>query len=183
MNKVIISFLLVSSLAGCTMNAVQYQPDFNLVNHLKDQDIQSINIGDITAENPKVNKISLRGSPMVSTFNNSYADYLEVALKEQLTQANLYDAASTIEISGSLLDNRVDAMGLRVGVANISARFVVDSSGETVYDKTISIYHEWPSSFSGAIAIPNAQINYPGAIQKLISKFMRDQELLDVVKK
>lgn len=183
MNKIIISFFLVSSLAGCTMNAVQYQPDFNLVNHLKDQEIQSINIGDITAENPKVNKISLRGSPMVSPFNNSYADYLEAALREQLTQANLYDNSSSIEISGSLLENSVDAMGFTVGVANISARFVVDKSGETVYNKTISIRYEWPSSFVGAVAIPNAQNNYPEAIKKLIFKFMRDQEFLDVVKK
>jgi hypothetical protein len=183
MNKLITSFLLVCSLSGCTMNAVQYQPDFNLVNHLKDQDLQAIAVGDITEANPQVNKINLRGSPMVSPFNNSYADYLEVALVEQLTQANLYDSSSSINISGSLLENDVNTMGFTVGIANISARFIVDKSGATVYDKVISIRYEWPSSFVGAVAIPNAQNNYPAAIKKLISKFMRDQEFLDVTEK
>ncbi|MFT5722267.1 MAG: hypothetical protein ACI9W6_002593, partial [Motiliproteus sp.] len=37
--------------------------------------------------------------------------------------------------------------------------------------------------FIGAIAIPNAQNNYPKAVQKLISKLMSDQNFITAVSK
>lgn len=182
MYKIIISILLVGLMSGCTMNAVNYQPDFNLVNEMKDQDLKKINIGEITSENPKVNKISIRGSSMVSPFNSSYADYLEVALREQLQQADLYSKSSSITIFGELLINKINAAGFSVGTADISAQFKVEDSGEILFDKVVAINHEWASSFVGAVAIPNAQNNYPLAVQKLISKLMSDPEFLYSVK-
>jgi hypothetical protein len=163
------------------MNAVQYQPDFNLVNDMKDNDLKKMNIGEISASNQKVNKISIRGSSMVSTFNSSYADYLEVALREQLQQADLYDASSFIIITGNLLTNKVNAAGFSVGTADISSQFIVESSGNVVFDKVITITHEWESSFVGAIAIPNAQNNYPLAVRKLVVKLMSDSDFISSV--
>lgn len=179
-NKLFI-VLMVSLVSGCSMNTVQYQPDFNLVNDMKDNDLQKMSVGDISSKNPKVNKVSIRGSSMVSTFDNSYAKYLEAALREQLQQANLYDFSSTILIAGELLTNKVNAAGFSVGTAEISARFEVLNSDKVIFDKVVTITHEWDSSFVGAIAIPNAQNNYPIAIQKLISKLMTDQDFISSV--
>lgn len=183
MYKILFSIVMIGLMSGCTMNAVQYQPDFNLVNDMKDNELKKMNVGEISSASPKVNKISVRGSSMVSTFNNSYADYLEVALREQLQQADLYDASSSIAIAGELLTNKINAAGFSVGTATISAQFKVESSGYVVFDKVISIMHEWESSFVGAIAIPNAQNNYPIAVQKLITKLMSDPDFISSVKR
>lgn len=181
MYKIITSMIIVGLMSGCTMNAVQYQPDFNLVNDMKENELQKMNVGEISSVNQKVNKISIRGSSMVSTFNNSYAEYLKVALREQLQQASLYDATSLIVITGDLLSNEVNAMGFSVGTADISAQFKVVSSGNVVFDKIVSITHEWESSLIGAIAIPNAQNNYPIAVQKLVAKLMSDSDFISSV--
>lgn len=181
MKKILFSILMVSLVSACSMNTVQYQPDFNLVNEMKDSNLQKMSVGDISSKNPNVNKVSIRGSSMVSTFNNSYAKYLEVALREQLQQANLYDSSSAISIAGELLTNKVNAAGFSVGTAEISARFEVLNSDKVIFDKVVTIAHEWDSSFVGAIAIPNAQNNYPIAIQKLISKLMTDQDFISSV--
>lgn len=182
MYKVLISMVIVGLMSGCTMNAVQYQPDFNLVNDMKDNEFKKMNVGEISSNNPKVNKVSIRGSSMVSTFNNSYADYLEVALREQLQQADLYDASSIVVITGDLLINKVNTSGFSIGTAEISAQFKVESSDNIVFDKIISIAHEWESSFLGVIAIPNAQNNYPVAVQKLVAKLMSDPDFISSVK-
>ncbi len=181
MYKILISLMIVGLTSGCTMNAVQYQPDFNLVNDMKDNELKKMNVGEISSDNQKVNKITIRASSMVSTFNNSYADYLAVALREQLQQADLYDATSTIVITGNLLVNEVNTSGFSVGIAEISAQFKVESSGKVVFDKTFSIVHEWESSFMAAIAVPNAQNNYPIAVQKLVAKLMSDSNFISAV--
>jgi hypothetical protein len=181
MYRMILSLLALGFMSGCTMNAVQYQPDFNLVSELKDQNIRSISVGDISNKEPALNRISLRGSPMVSTYSNSYADYLEAAIKEQLLQSGLYEESSTIEISGELLENKVSVASFSIGTANISARFIVKNSENIRFNKIVAIEHQWPSSFVGAIAIPNAQNNYPLAVQKLINKLMSDSEFISAV--
>ncbi|MEH6627793.1 MAG: hypothetical protein V7739_15210 [Motiliproteus sp.] len=182
MYKIISTAIFLAFLSGCSMNAVQFQPDFDLVNELKDKDISKLVVGDITSTDPKVDQVSLRGSPMISPYNKSYADYLEVALKEQLVQANLYDKASTIEIRGELLENSVSAAGISTGTADLSARFEVRSNGDITFDKVKTIKHEWESSFVGAIAIPNAQNNYPVAVQKLILALMSDPDFIKAAK-
>lgn len=74
-------------------------------------------------------------------------------------------------------------MGFSVGTADLSAKFIVTDSDNVVFYKIITIRHKWDSSFIGAIAIPNAQNNYPKAVQKLISKLMSDQNFITAVSK
>jgi len=183
MYKKLFSILMVGFISACSMNTVQYQPDFNLVNDMKDSEMQEMSVGKISSQNSEVNKVSIRGSSMVSTFNNSYAEYLEVALREQLQQAGLYNASSTISIVGELLTNQINAMSFSIGTADISAKFKVLNSGNVIFDKVVTIRHQWDSSFVGAIAIPNAQNNYPIAVQKLISKLMSDRDFISAVQR
>lgn len=174
-----ISVLTLAS--GCSMNAVHYQPDFDLVNEMKDRKSAEMGVGEIATPDPRVNKLSIRGSAMVSTHNQSYGDYLKVAIQEQLKQAGLYQDSSPIVITGELLGNKINAAGFSVGTAHISARFVVQKTAVTVFDKLVSIEHEWESSFLGAVAIPNAQNNYPIAVQKLITELMSDDDFVTAV--
>ena len=183
MYKALGTTLIVFLLSGCSINAVQYQPDFEIVNNLKDRELNEVGVGNISSTDSRVNKISLRGTSMVSPYNKSYEAYIKEALEEQLKQADLFNPMSQIEIRGELLSNNVNAAGISVGTAFISARFEVVESNEIKFDKVISIGHEWDSSFMGAVAITNAQNNYPIAIQKLISALMNDVDFIGAIKK
>lgn len=182
MYKILIGCLILALTSGCSMKAPPYQPDFNIVNDLNNEEVQDLNVGNFSSQDPKLDKLSLRGSPMLSQHNNSYSDYLEEALKEQLKQANIFDPKSDIEIRGKLLENVVDAKGIVIGTANISAKFEVVKGSVVKFDKVKTIKHEWKSSFVGAIAIPKAAENYAKAVKILIVSLMSDPDFIAAIK-
>lgn len=168
--------LLLTTVAGCAnLNAVQFQPDFNLVNDLKDMNIGGIAVDDFASQD---DKITIRGASMASPFDGSYGAYLKNALKEQLAQAGLLDESSNIRISGDLLINDIDA-GAGQGKTVVSARFVVIRDKAEVYNKVHTVNHLWDSFFSANVALPNAQASYPVAIQKILKSLFSDNELKD----
>jgi len=181
-SKRLLSLISILIISGCTSFAPPYQPDFELVNKLKSTDLPAMKTGEFTEQNELVNKITIRGGPMVSPYEKSYAKYLEKALEEELKQSELWDKSSNIVISGTLLINELDGSGISVGESDMSANFIVTKNGNKLYDKTHTIHHEWESSFVGAIAIPAAQNNYPISIQKLLVKFLSDEEFLTIIK-
>ncbi len=180
--KLTIVFIAIILASGCSSVAPQYQSDFSLINDLKEMNIPPLKSGTFL-DHESVNSITLRGGAMTSPFNNSYAEYLKKALEEDLKQSGHWDSHSKIIISGELVKNELDASGFSIGESDITAKFIVSKDNDIIYDKTHSIHHEWESSFVGAIAIPNAQNNYPVSIQKLLRKFFSDGDLLAVLKK
>lgn len=108
-------------------------------------------------------------------FNDSFSGYLKEALQRELESAGRYRADSSLNISGVLLDNRLDA-GVDVGTAMLSARFNVTKSATTVYDKTLTAQSRWESSFLGAVAVPAAVRNYVGTFQKLLYQLFSDPD-------
>ena len=176
----VILFALVLT-HGCSTMAPQYQPDFELVNTLKDVDLEKMQVGKFTSASSSIDRVTVRGGSLVSPFNESYSAYLENALSEELKQSELWGSGADIIITGELLQNDLDGSGFSVGEADLSARFEVSKEGGEVYRKVHTIHHEWDSSFIGAVAIPNAINNYPIAVQKLIGEFLLDIELLKAV--
>jgi hypothetical protein len=161
--------------------APQYQSDFETIDTLKDRPLAEMRVGEFSSSSLAVDQVSVRGSNLVSPFGGSYSAYVRNALSEELKQSSLWDDASDIVIEGELLQNDVDAYGISVGTADLSARFRVYRRGQQVYDKVHSVQHEWESSLFGNVAVPNAVHNYPLAVQKLINAFLLDTELLNVV--
>lgn len=182
--KLIILIILTTQIFACsTLDIGQYQPDFNTVNNLKDIDSKSMAVGDFSEADPKLNKVSLRGTPMTSQHDGSYGKYLKYSLEEQLAQADILSDKSNFIISGTLLENDVSAAGVSTGSAKLAAQFVISESGKEIYNQEHEIYHEWESSFVGAIAIPRAQENYPIAVKKLINDFLSDEDVIKYLSK
>jgi len=181
MRIVFLALVLSIFISGCSVVAVQYQPDFQLVNELNDSGIEGVNLGDFSESDESLNKVTLRASPMISPYEGSYGLYLKNALKEQLFQSKLFDQGAPIKISGVLLKNYFNASGVNVGKANLAARFIAMRGDREVYNEIHEISHEWESSFMGSIAIPNAQNNYPVAVQKLIRDFLADPDFITAV--
>lgn len=179
--KVILLTVLAFVLSACTTTAPPFQPDFSSTNQLKAEDINKLSVGEFTAAEEKVEKISIRGGKMKSPYG-SYTSYLETALTESLRQADLWDGVSNFRVSGVLEKNDFDASGISIGEADMSVRFVVTKGEDEVYNKVHTVHHEWESSFMGAIAIPNALQNYSVVVQKVLAKLFEDEEFIQAVK-
>lgn len=186
MNRFVIYLLAIMAVtigSGCTMMAPQYTASIDNVQTLKNIGNFTAKVGEFSSskESGNANPISIRGSSLASPYQNSYANYLSEALKQELSLANKLSADSELELSGILLKNDIDAA---MGTANsqISARFTVKKNGAINYDQVKSIRHEWESSFVGAIAIPRAVQEYSIMVQKFLAQLYADNAFVNALK-
>lgn len=129
--------------------------------------------GDGAAE---VERLSLRTYGFTSPYEGSFVAHLREAMKSELENAALYDAASALRVEAQLQANTLDISSSSKGIAVAQARFVL-RDGQTVrYDKVIRVTHEWHSSFIGAIAIPAGAQNYATMIQKLLGTLFAGED-------
>ncbi len=173
--------LVFSFMSGCTMNSVRYQPDSAITAVLKGGGALPIAVANIVTLDARLNSLSVRGSRMISPYNDSYGEYLTQALVDQLAPANLYRPVSEIQLRGELLENNLSAVA-SAGSAHITARFEILRNDKVVFNEVKSIEHNWDSSLVGAIAIPAAQKNYPIAVKKLVLALMSDPDFINAVK-
>lgn len=177
-----LALILIFTMTGCSMKGNKFNPDFNSINDLKDNNLKSMTVQKQNLKKEKDETIGLRAVNMTSPYGGSFSKYLEISLEEQLKQALIYNIQSDIKISAILLKNDVSISGFSIGEANLSANFIVINKNKKIYEKEHSIHHEWTSSFIGQIAIENAIENYPIAMQKLIDSFLLDKDLIKVTK-
>lgn len=170
--------------SGCAMVAPQYSASLDNVQALKDAGNYTAKVGEFQAGKDKAyaNPISIRGSTLMSPYNNSYANYVAEALKQELSFAKKLSPDAGTEITGIVLKNDIDATGVNVGITEIEARFIVRRADQVRYDQVKAVKHEFPSSFAGAIAIPKAVQEYSVAVQKLLSLVYKDQAFVDALK-
>ncbi|RZL00738.1 MAG: hypothetical protein EOP36_14490 [Rubrivivax sp.] len=170
-------------MSGCAMKAPPYQPAIDNVQVLQRAKVRPANLGEFAVKPGAVGaeEIKLRANTMSSPVGSSFASYLGDALKQELEMANLLDAKSGFQVSGTLLGTDIDtAMGTASGYAE--ARFVVKQDGQVRFDKVKRGEHQWESSFVGAVAIPAAQMNYPIVLQHLLSSLYSDIDFQNSLK-
>lgn len=172
--------LLVIAISGCSMYTPPYATSIDNNQLIKRSGIQPLTVGTFAADK-KLNKISLRGSPMRSSVGEGYGEYLSDALTQELKLAKLWSAVSTNEVSGEILENDIDISGFSKGDGVISVKFMVKSNDAIVFDKVVSAKTDIESSFIGAIAIPNGQANYAVLIQELIKNLFSDQDFINAL--
>jgi hypothetical protein len=174
---------LAAMASGCAMTAPRYTASIDNVQKLKDGAIQPARVGTFRADPEKDNAktISLRGSSLASPYNNSYAEYLAEALKQELSMAGKLAPDAQIEVSGVLQKNDI-SIPISTGTGDITARFIVTRGGAVRYDQVKSIHDQWESSFVGAIAIPRAQEQYPVMVQKLLAELYADPAFVQALK-
>jgi hypothetical protein len=171
------------ALTGCSMMAPQYTASLENVQKIKDSGIQTTKVGkfEFTAGKGNANPISLRGNPMKSPYDGSYARYLEEALKQELSLAGKLKPDASVEVAGVLQQNDISLPAIGEGSGNIAARFVVTRGGETKYDQVKSVHEVWPSSFVGAVAIPRGQEKYPVVVAKLLAQLYADPAFMQAL--
>lgn len=181
---VLIAPAALALLTGCAGPAPNYAPSIDNVEVFKKSGATPVKTGSITvAPGLKTgNAIQLRANSMVSAVGSNYGDYIAAALRQELELAKLYNAQAPTEVSGTLLENDINAGGFSTSDGTIAVRFVVKRGDQVRFDKTKKITHQWESSFAGAVAIPLAVNNYPVMVQKLIGQLIADPDFVQAVR-
>ncbi len=187
--KFLVSLAAVSVfiLSGCSTIAPQYSGSRENVEALQSMPPTKLSVGRFYDDhNPANNeKLNLRGlNTMSSAYGETYAGYVEQALRQDLTIADRYSSESSLMITGVLKKNNLDiSSSFATGTSICEVEFSVMQNKNSIYKKTLTQNHEWESSFVGAIAIPKAKEEYTVTVQKIINKLFKDQEFIEAMKK
>lgn len=176
---------LLFAVGGCSITANKYTVSTNNIDKLRKSGDSKISVGKFSAEKGKesdINGLTMRGSTFASPYNNSYPDYLQTALQDELSFAGRLGNDSKIVVSGVMLDNKFDGSGINVGMASVSAKIVVMRNGEQKYSKVVKTDHQWESYFAAFNAMPAAQIAYVNMIQKFLGELYADQDFVNAIK-
>ncbi|HQU47591.1 MAG TPA: hypothetical protein PLM09_00445 [Casimicrobiaceae bacterium] len=119
-----------------------------------------------------------RAQVYASPTNDSYAEYIAVAVRSDLAAAGKVDDASPRVLTGSLEANDVSAGSLVTNTATVVVRFKLADGQRTRYDRTLTATDEWESSALGAIAIPRAIQRYVTTVQKLVGMLFADPDFI-----
>ncbi|MBA4214080.1 MAG: hypothetical protein C0449_13470 [Polaromonas sp.] len=172
------------ALTGCaSFVAPTYSPDYPSIDRLKAAQLGKVAVGEFqprSAEAP-VNKITLRGAPFVSS-NGSFAQYLEDAIRSDLTELRVLDPKSETRIDATLLKNDIDVSGINTGEGLMEVRLSVIKRGQTVHDKIYSAKTQFESSFAAAVAVPKGQSEYPRLVRSLLQTIYADPAFITAVK-
>ncbi len=125
--------------------------------------------------------VDIRSNNFSSPLDNSLAKYLQETLSSELRAAGLLDPGSSTVISGQLTKSMVEA-GMSQGAASLGARIKVARAGQTLFDKELVESDAWPSSFLGAVAIPEAANRYAALYRRLVARLLKDEEFRKAVK-
>ncbi|MFO3703766.1 hypothetical protein ACI6Q5_01985 [Xanthomonas codiaei] len=174
-SRILIVVLLCLLLPACvSLQAPRYQPGIDNSAALLRQPL-ALKVGSFgAAAGVENHSLSLRGNPLKSGGDGTYAGYLRDALIDELRTGRALSAGNAAELRGTLTRNIVNAAGVRTGRAQLAARFVVLRDGHVAYDRELAIEHQWEASFIGAVAVSAATDNYGTAVQKLIGALVND---------
>jgi hypothetical protein len=176
-----LGLIAVLFLTACTIQVPPYSADISNVSKLKEGANSPVSVGTIESEK-KLNKISLRGSPLVSSVGNSYGEYIENALLQELKLAKLWSGVAKKQVTGKVIDQDIDVTGFSEGNAFIKVQFVVSEGDTILFEKLITAEHTFDSSFIGAVAIPNGQRSYVELVQKLLKNLYSDKDFITAIK-
>lgn len=156
-------------------------PKAAIVEMARATQLMPVNVGSFKAD-PKLGAdndrgISVRSNTVASPVDGSFAQYLRETLMVDLKASGLYDANSPAVLSGFLTESLLD-VGIDTGRSNLAARFVLTNGSKTLFDKELKASANWPSSFVGAIAIPQGIHQYTDLYHKLIEQLFEDPDYL-----
>lgn len=174
----------VLALAACVhAPAPAYQPGVANLQALR-VNATPIGVDDFVADDGvNDNRLGVRADSMIGGgVDRTFSSYLQHALEVELHTAGRLDPAADLRLSGALTTNRLDANGLSVGHASVSARFVLTRDNRVIYDKVHNADHEWESSFIGALAIPAAMQGYVATVQKLNGQLFSDPAFIEATR-
>jgi hypothetical protein len=179
------TLLIISALASCASFVVPaYSPDYPTVDRLKVANVGKLALGVFQprAAEATVNHITLRGAPFAPP-TGSFAEYLENAMRSDLTELRVLDPGADTRIDAVLLKNDIDVSGLSTGSGIMEVKITVSKKAVPILEKTYDAEIRFESSFAAAVAVPKGQSEYPNLVRALLQKVYADREFLSAISK
>ncbi|HUI61557.1 MAG TPA: hypothetical protein VLX90_15115 [Steroidobacteraceae bacterium] len=172
---------LATLLCGCvTVKVGDHQPSLDTVSGLRDSGIAPLNVADFKLApgvKAEVDRgVSARGTPINPPQGQTFSGYLRNSLVADLKAAGKYDAQAPLSVQAELTANELHAAGFSTASAVLAARFRVMRGDQSLYDKVLRQEESWPSSFAGAIAIPDAINHYTAQYPALLARLYADSD-------
>lgn len=161
------------ALSACAIAQPKYSPQPQVQSTLRNGNFESIGVGSISANDPSLETLTIRGNPLTPT-SGTFSGDIRQALELELSRAGLLLPASQVQISGMLMKNELDGRGMSEGHASVAVEFIVRKDGKETFRSTKTADNSWPSSFVGAKAIPAAAQGYVQTVEKLVTTLVAD---------
>jgi hypothetical protein len=166
-------------LAGCALPALPPpQASLDNIQALRAADVAPMKVGAFSpapGSPTMMDKSILVRAGTQAAPEGSFATYLADTLAAELKGAGRLDPNSSLVLSGVITEAHADA-AMPTASARLAAHFALTRSGQTVFDKTLSVEAQWDSDFVGAVAIPDAFNHYSGLFPQLAAKLFADPQ-------
>ncbi|MFP3568505.1 hypothetical protein SB772_30770 [Paraburkholderia sp. SIMBA_030] len=124
-----------------------------------------------TGEDPADVQTTVRSLRVLAPGSGSWSDYLNHAIRTELSTSGNYDAGSTAILEATLLEVHVSD-----GKAELAGRFIVRRGQTVCYDKLLRVNTDWDSEFLGALAASNGLNQTTAIFQNLLRKLFDDPD-------
>lgn len=181
--KIISSSLVIGALLamnGCANKVHDYSVSTENMISLKSvaQSTKSINIGNFTDSNKDERSVMCRlATPIGTPQDETFASYIQNALKKELLVSNMYNPSSSTIITANLNDIYGSTT---LGNAYWSFDITMKSTNGTSY--TVKSKYDYESSFSAYSACSEMQRSYTLAVQKLIGEIINNPKFITLAK-
>ena len=174
---------LVFLLSGCGTNYIpKYEVNADNIDELRKHPNIEASVGSFSSNPPELSKpLTIRAiNKFASPYENSFAKYIEEALKLELNLADKYNPEATVKVSGVLIKQNLDSNS---GTGQMEVTFNVVRKGKLVYEITVIGTHSFETSILGAIAIPNTAKAYPPLVSNVLNKLFKDKQFIQSISK
>ncbi len=171
--------IAITALAACAAQLPPPSVTFDNVQRLRETNTPALALGAFTRA-PELSarqdqSIQIRADSLQPPSGGTFSAYLGSVIQAELTGAGKLDPASPFVLSGELTRSEVSTMESQSRGA-VGARFRLTRAGAVVFEKEITVAEDWPSSYWGVEAIPEAMNHYTGMYPKLFGALLADPD-------
>jgi len=165
--------------SGCINTAVdEISPSFETLQILRKAEIQPVALGNFsTAKGLDARSINIRGSIMHPRKGSTFAAFLGESFATELRAAGKLDPQAPTVLSGELTESKAGE-NMSTGKGVLGATLFLTRDGRTVFSKPYRVESQWKSDFIGALAIPDAFMNYNSLYALLVRQALSDPEMI-----
>ncbi len=176
-NSLAVAALATFIFTGCGIKTSDYSVSAQNVQKLKNYEDIKLGIKSFTANNEGESTVLCRAAETIETPNDeSFAKYIENALRDELIIAGIYDENASLKLSGHLKEIYASSM---IGDAYWSFDIKVSSSNGKSFN--LESKNEYGSAFLAYTACNNMGSSFAPSVKKLIKDIINHPKFNELI--
>ena len=181
--RAVLAALGCAVLAACTSPVDELPASLETLRVLREQAVPPMAVGTFKPASKDIGRsVTIRLSVMHAPKGKNYAEFLGQTFETELRAAGTLDPASPLRLEGVLTESRAGE-DFAKGGASLGARITLLRRDKVVLDKPYRVEAKWHSDFIGAIAIPDAFMQYNSLYALLVRQVLTDPEFVAAAKR